>query len=81
MSNLINKLTSLKQKMERLDKDISLAEGKKQVYMKQLKEEWECDSIEEAEVLIKDIANNIKTLEKQKQEALDELNKTYGWEL
>ena len=81
MSNLVSKLMTIKEKMARLDKDISLSEGRLQAHMGQLKEEWECDSIEAADKVIDDINKQLDDLEKKKEDILEELNNKYGWEL
>lgn len=79
MTELANKLLAMKEKMKQLDDEISLTTGKLSAYMEQLNNEWDCTSIDDANVLSQKIYNNIEELRVQKQELLSDLENKHGW--
>jgi hypothetical protein len=69
-------LFDLKDKIEAAKTNVSGLNGQLQVMMKQLKDDWDCNTIEEAEKKLKLMDDNITKLDKKIDIAVKELEKT-----
>ena len=69
-------LLDLKDKIEAAKTNVSSLNGQKQAMMKQLKDDWDCDTIEQAEEKLKQMEKNIGLLDKKIDTATKELEKT-----
>jgi predicted nucleic acid-binding Zn-ribbon protein len=69
-------LLDLKDKIEAAKTNVSSLNGQKQAMMKQLKDDWGCDTIEQAEEKLKQMDKNIGLLDKKIDSATKELEKT-----
>lgn len=56
----LSTLSEMKQQIERLQKEADMAEGELNQIMKQLKQEFNCDSIEEAEDALQELEQERK---------------------
>ncbi len=72
-----HELLRLRKKIDTAKNDISEARGEKTQLMKQLKEKYGCDSIEDGETLVESLKAEISELEKQIQTHLDNLEDEY----
>jgi len=69
-------LLDLKDKIEAAKTNVSSLSGQKQAMMKQLKDDWDCNTVEEAEKKLKLMDENISKLDKKIDTATKELEKT-----
>lgn len=67
-------LLQLKEEIDRAQTDLNKLEGRRQALMEQLKKEFNCSTIEEAETLLEEKQTRIKSLKKKFDEGLMELN-------
>ena len=77
----LQRFQSLQKKVERLKTDKSKAEGALEQLKKQLADDFDCDSVEEAEKLIDELEAKQKADEERFQKDLHEFEKTYGDQL
>ena len=70
-------LLELKQEIDEAKSKISELTGTKNQLMKDLKEKWDCKTLEEAEVSHKKLANEIRTLSDKIDKGVKELNEKY----
>ena len=71
-------LLDLKHQIEDAKTSVSELKGQQQMLMKQLKDEWKCNTIEEAERKIKSMGKEIDALQTQIDEGVKELEEKYG---
>lgn len=71
------KLLELKKEIERAKGKLSELKGQKEYLLRELKEKWECDSIEVAEEKIQELTGTIKTLEAEIKKEIEELQNEY----
>lgn len=71
-------LIKLKQKVEDAKRSTSELKGQKNALMKQLKDDWKCETVEEAEKLITKMDKEITALNKQIETGLKELKEKYN---
>lgn len=69
------KLLRLKQDIEEAEEKASKLEGKKEYLLNELKEKWECDTVEFAEEKLKKFRTKYQKLEDKIEEGLGELEK------
>lgn len=70
-------LLKLKQKIDDAKQQSSELKGQQTALMKQLKDDWKCSSIEEAEKLMEKMDKEIKTLNEKIETGLEELDEKY----
>jgi hypothetical protein len=73
----VRELIKLKQKIEDAKQQTSELKGQQTALMKQLKDDWKCNSIKEAEALMEKMDWEIKTLNDQIETGLAELEEKY----
>ena len=73
-------LLDLKDQVEEAKTRVSELNGQKQVLMKQLKDEWNCESTEEGDKEISRMLVEIKALDEKIQEETKELQEKYNIE-
>lgn len=71
-------LLELKEKVDDAKSTVSELTGQKNALMKQLKEDWDCKSLEAAEDKLKEMERNISILEKKIEKATKELEEKYN---
>jgi len=71
-------LLKLKQEIDQAKSSVSELKGQQTALLKQLKEEWGCSSIEEAEKKIKKMQKEIETLDASIETGLEELEEQYN---
>lgn len=75
------KFLALKKKAERLQREVDESQGALKQCLRVLKEEYGCDSIEEAAALIKKKTKALKVLEAEEAEALASFEKKWEGKL
>jgi uncharacterized protein YukE len=70
-------LLRLKQQIEKAKTTISELSGRKQYLMKQLKDNWECSSVEEAKEKMAILSNEIEELNLKIESGIQELEEKY----
>ena len=70
-------LLDLKDQVEEAKTKVSELTGQKQALMNQLKTDWNCKTIEEANTKLKGIENSISVLEKKIERGVKELEEKY----
>jgi len=73
-----SQLIALKKKIENGKEELANLKGQKQYLMNTLKEEFDCTSLESAETLLRRKKEELKELETQINEELEELEESYG---
>jgi peptidoglycan hydrolase CwlO-like protein len=71
------KLLELKKQVDDAKSTVSELTGQKKALMKQLQEEWECKTVEEAGVKLKEMQTEITALEQTIKTGMEELEKKY----
>jgi peptidoglycan hydrolase CwlO-like protein len=77
MSLTEQQLLNLKEKVDDAKTQVSELTGQKNALMKQLKDDWSCKTIAEAETKLKGMENNISILEKKIEKGVEELEEQY----
>lgn len=77
MDSKERKLLDLKKKIEDAKQRLAELQGQEQLLLKQLREDWNCSNIGQAEAKIEDIESDISSLEKEIEEALNDIRKKY----
>ena len=72
-----DQLLKLKKQVDAAKITVAELEGQQKAQLKQLKEEWECSSIEEAEKKLKTFDKEIEKLTEQIETQLEELEELY----
>ena len=81
MSQLDEKqLLKLKEQVEDAKSKVSELKGHKQALLKQLKDEWACNSTEEGDKKISSLLDEIKTLNEKIDKGTKELEEKYNVE-
>jgi predicted transcriptional regulator len=70
-------LLKLKSQIEEAKKTTSELKGQQTALMNQLKDDWKCNSIKEAEKLMETMENDIATLNANIEKGLEELEEKY----
>lgn len=73
----LKKFADLKQKAERLQTEIDRSAGARQQLLKQLKDEFDCDSLKEAKVLLKQLQKQEADAEEKFAEDMERFEKEY----
>jgi predicted transcriptional regulator len=71
------KLLELKKEIERAKGKLSELKGQKEYLLKELKEKWECDSVEAAKEKVQELTDVIETLEAEIEKEIEELQNEY----
>lgn len=71
---MIDKLTTIKERIELQNTKVIRLEGQEEAYFKHLKDEYGCDSFEEADKIIKKEITAIKKLETKLEKKIDKLD-------
>jgi len=66
-------LFELKEDVEEAKQKVSELKGERQALMKQLKEEWDCDTVEQAEEKIKKMESEIGTFSEDIETGMEQL--------
>lgn len=61
----MSKVGDIQTRVEQLSKEISRAEGERDTYMRQLKKEFKCGSIEEGQALLEKMEKQLKKDERR----------------
>ena len=80
MSELTETLLEMKGEIEENEKEIISAKGKLEAKMEQLKQEFDCETVEEAEALLVKMQKGITKNEGKLQEVVEALQEL-GWEV
>lgn len=72
-----NDLLQLKKKVDEAKTKVSELTGHKTALLKQLKDDWKCDSIEEAEKKLKLMNKEIENISQQIETGIEELESKY----
>lgn len=72
------KLLELKKKIEDAKAKIAKLQGQEQLMLRQLKEDWGCEGIGQAESKINSMEEELRKLENSIQEAFDELMEKFN---
>lgn len=73
-----SELLKLKQQIDNAKSQTAELKGHQSALLKQLKDDWKCNSIEEAERLVKKMDKEISDLNQKIEEGLNELEERYG---
>lgn len=68
----------LKRAAEKLERETLQAEAEWSVMMKRLQDEFECDTLEDADVLLKRLQSQEKKKRKELTEAMDQFEETWN---
>lgn len=71
-------LLELKKKIETTKIEISTLKGRQDILMQQLKDQWGCDSIKQAEDKLLSLQKEVENLDAQIDQGLYELDAEYG---
>lgn len=72
-----NELLRKKKEIEETKTEISELKGQQKVFFKQLKEDWECNTLEEARKAYTELKNEVEQLDKQIEEKTEFIEETY----
>lgn len=72
-----NELLKKKKEIEETKTEISELKGQQKVFFKQLKEDWGCDTLEEARKAYTKLKNEVEQLDKKIEEKTEDLEETY----
>ena len=78
-TDVITKITKMKEKLESLNKEKSQEEGNLKSLIARLKKEYKLDSIEEAKQYLRKMENKREQLYEEEEKLLHELEE-YDWE-
>lgn len=70
-------LLELKEDIENAKQKVSELKGERQALMKRLKEDWNCDSLEEAEKKLKVMSEQVEKLSEEITEGMKELESKF----
>jgi len=70
-------LLELKEQIAKAKNTVAELKGQQNAMMKQLREEWKCDTVEDAENLIRKMDGEIDALNKNIEEGMKELESKY----
>jgi len=70
-------LLDLREDIDEAKDKVNRLEGRKEHLLQQLKEDWDCDSIEEAKQLLQDLKQEVEEMEQKIKEAIQELKEKY----
>jgi uncharacterized protein YukE len=73
-------LLDLKKEITDAKEEVAGLKGQQTALMKQLKDDWKCNSIEEAEKKIAQMEEAVEKLQDQIDEGVEELQEKYGIE-
>lgn len=73
----LNELIELKEKIEKGKTKLAELKGQRDTYLSQLKKEFGCESIEDAEKKNKELENSIQKLKEHLEEKENELREKY----
>jgi septal ring factor EnvC (AmiA/AmiB activator) len=71
------KLLNLKQDIDNAKTNIAKGEGKKEALMKEIKDQWKCTTIKQAEKKLKDFTDEAHNLNNQIEERVEKLEEKY----
>ena len=77
----VKRYTELKNTVDRLQRDHDRAEGVLSGLMSRLKQEHDCDTLEEAKAKLKQLERKAQEAEQRADEALAEFEESYGDQL
>lgn len=77
MDKIINDLTRMKRSIEDANKKLSEYTGKLEHLEETLVEEFSCQSVEEAEVLLDELVNEVEDIEKKIKKGYEEIKENY----
>ena len=81
MTDLLDRYQKMKRKADELRREADRAEGALEQLMEKLKEDFDCDTLEEAEQLSKRLEKEAKEAEEQFDVAVEEFEEEWGDEL
>ena len=77
-TDVITKITKMKEKLESLNKEKSQEEGNLKSLIARLKKEYKLDSIEEAKQYLRKMENKREQLQEEEEKLISELEE-YNW--
>lgn len=72
-----NQLLRKKKEIEETKTEISELKGQQKVFSKQLKEDWECNTLEDAKKKLTGLKIEVETINKQIEEKTEALEEVY----
>ena len=66
-------LLAKKKEIEKTKESLAQLKGQEKVLVKQLKENWNCDTLQDAKKLIQELETNVKSLNEQIEDKLKQL--------
>lgn len=73
----INEFQRLVDKVEKIKKELARATGMKDVLLTTLKNEFDCDTLEEGELLLKNLTNKMNSMEKEYQDRMSKFEEQW----
>lgn len=70
-------LLKLKQQVDAAKQEVSELKGHQSALMKQLKDDWKCESVEDAEKKLKSIKQEIECLDESITKGIEEIEEKY----
>jgi DNA repair exonuclease SbcCD ATPase subunit len=74
----ISKLTELKEEIEESKTKLAKLEGKLENFQAQLSEEFGCNSLDDAQIMLDKLEHDIKEMEKDLEGGYDKMEQTYN---
>ena len=71
-------LLNLKKDIDEAKKEILQLEGQKKALMTQLKEDWDCTTLEQAEKKLKGMQRKLTTFNEEIEQGLEEIKEKYA---
>lgn len=72
-----DELLELKERIDKAKTKVSQLEGRKETLLQQLQDDWECDTVEEAEEKLEELESEAEALEEKIQEGIKHLKEKY----
>ena len=71
-------LLALKSKVDEAKTEVTRLKGKEQYLMQQLKETWDCATVDDAQKLLKKMNKELETMNASIETGMEELEEKYG---
>ena len=71
------RLMELKTEIDKCQQEVSKLEGQKDLLNKQLKEDWKCDTIQEAQEMITKLKKQVDTLSNEIDTGIEDIESKY----
>ena len=74
------RLLEMRQKIDEAKDEVNRLEGRKEHLFQQLEEEWDCETLEEAEQVLEELEEEIEQLDNKITQGIEELEEKYEFE-